>query len=147
MGYEVGAIYPRYKHQSHIMAYVITDPFKDSAQTANPSMVLDEVKNALLEQVESLKSKLLSSADLERAKGYTIGSYALSHQRLIDRAYELGWLEASGAGYEAYANFSSAIERVTAAEVQRAAKRYFTNYATVLLLPKTISPATSAGKE
>lgn len=137
MGYDVGVIYPRHRHQSHIVAYIITDPFKNNlGGSAAPAPLLDEVKAALLDQVNFLKTTRLSETDLERAKGYTIGSYRLSHQRLLDRAYEIGWLEAVGVGCETYADYARLIEAVTAEDVQRIANKCFSNYASVVLLPK-----------
>lgn len=136
MGYDVGVMYPRFKNQSHIVAYVITDPFKMSFPSFTPTMVLDEVKTALLEQINLLKAKPLSEKDLKRAKGYTIGSYALTHQHIMDRAFQLAWLETTGLGYETYKSFPDAVDKVTADEVQRIANKYFGNYAAVLLLPK-----------
>jgi len=139
MGYEIGTIYPRSKYQSHIVAYVVTDPFKASLPAMEPKAVLDDVKNALMKDVDSLKDQPLSQADLDRAKGYTIGNYALNHQHMIDRAYLLGWSEAVGVGYEFDSRYADEVEKVTAADVQRVARKYFTNYASVLLLPKSQS--------
>ncbi len=140
MGYDVGIMYPRYKYQSHVLAYVVTDPFKLSLKNLRPELVLDDVKSALLEQVDHLKTNPLSEKDLQRAKGYTIGTYSLSHQRLMDRAFQLSWLETVGIGYQMYNDFPNEIEKVTAADAQRAVQKYFTNYAAVLLLPQTQSP-------
>ncbi len=137
MGYDLGTIYPRFKYQSHVVAYVITDPYKLVLPNLKGAPVLDEVKAVLLEQVEELKKRPLSEKELQRAKGYTIGIYALSQQHLIDRAFQLAWLEAIGAGYEMYRSFISNVEKVTAEDVQRVARKYFTNYAAVVLIPKS----------
>jgi zinc protease len=108
----------------------------------SPQMVLDDIKNALLEQVNTLKTKPLDTKDLERAKGYTIGTYNLSHQHLLDRAFDLAWFETIGIGYDTYSRYPDEVEKVTAEDVQRAANKYFTNYAAELLLPKTKSETT-----
>lgn len=141
MGYDLGARYPRSRYQSHVLAYIITDPFK-SSPGASVSMVLEEVKAALIEQVENLKRNPLSPEDLERAKGYTIGSYSLEHQRMLDRCFYLAWLEIIGVGIEFDRTFADQVSRVTAEDVQRVCRTYFTNYAAVLLLPRTKSPPT-----
>ncbi|MCE5197893.1 insulinase family protein [bacterium] len=143
LGYDVGVMYPRLQYQSHLVAYIITDPFKFAIGDIGPELVLDDVKNAMLEQVEQVKDKPLSEKDLERAKGYTVGSYTLSHQHMLDRAFELGWLETVGASYQMYAGFPDAVEKVTSADVQRVAKKYLTNYAAVLYLPKAQSSTDS----
>ncbi|MHB9038404.1 MAG: M16 family metallopeptidase [Armatimonadota bacterium] len=137
MGYDVGVMYPKLKYQSHLLGYIITDPFKFSPTTMSPKLVLDDVKTALLEQVTALKENPLSAKNLERAKGYTIGSYNLSHQHLLDRAFDLGWFETIGAGYDMYTRYPDEVEKVTAEDVQRAARKYFGDYAAELLLPRT----------
>jgi zinc protease len=102
--------------------------------------VLDEVKSALLQEVESLRTKPLSDKDVRRAKGYTIGTYALQQQRLMDRAFLLGWFEAVGLGYDMYWKFPDELEKVTAADVQKAAAKYLGNYAAYLIMPRQRSP-------
>jgi len=105
MGYDLGVLYPRSKYQSHIFAYVVTDPYKEVLPKVKGPLVLDEVKRVLLQQIDALKDKPLSGEDLQRAKGYTIGTYALSQQRLMDRAFMLAWLEAIGVGCESVRTF------------------------------------------
>ncbi len=138
--YDVGTMYPRQKYQSHVLAYVFTNPFRATFPGLTASVILEDVKSALVTEVDKLKSDLLPEKELERAKGYTIGSYALQHQHIFDRAFYLGWLEAVGVGYEFDKRFSNEVEKVTAEDVQRLARMYFTNYAAVVLLPKTKSP-------
>ena len=147
MGYDIGTVYPSLRYQSHVLAYVITDPFKNPLPGSTPTLVLNDVKSALLEQVDTLKNKPLSPTDLERAKGYTIGTYALQHQRMLDRAFQLGWLETVGLGYEHDKKLMDAVDKVTAEDVQRVSRKYFTNYAAVLLLPRVQSPSTDSPTE
>lgn len=133
LGYEIGALYPKLRYQSHVVAYLVTDPYKKSA--AEPRQTLDAASAELMKLVEELKSKPLSGEDLQRAKGYTIGAYALGHQHLLERAALLGWAETIGLGYEFDKNYPDLIDSVTAADVQRVMQKYFTNFATVMLVP------------
>lgn len=142
IGYEIGTMYPKLRYQSHLVAYVVTDPYKDTLPGRTPDMVLEDAKKAVIALTESLKSTELSPQDLERAKGYTIGNYALSHQHLAERAYLLGWAEAVGLGYGFDSGYSDAIQKVTAADVRRVAQKYLTNYSAVVILPKTQSAPT-----
>lgn len=144
MGYDLGVVFPKLRYQSHIVAYIITDPFKIVPTSPNPTPILDDVKSALLDQVNLLRTTHLSDKDLRRAKGYTIGNYAMQQQRLMDRALLLGWFEAIGPGYELYWRFPDVLEKVTAADVQRVAKRYLDTYAAYLIMPRTKSPAATA---
>ncbi|MCE5314057.1 MAG: pitrilysin family protein [Armatimonadota bacterium] len=137
MGYDLGVMYPKLKYQSHLLAYIITDPFKFSLTTMSPELILEDVKTALLEQVDTLKNAPLDQKALDRAKGYTIGSYNLSHQHLLDRAFDLCWFETIGAGYDMYTRYPEEVEKVTAGDVQRAANKYLGDYAAELLLPKS----------
>ena len=139
IGYEIGTIYPKLRYQSHVVAYVVTDPFKNALPNMSPSLTLDDAKNALIGLVDGLKDKPLEAEELERAKGYTIGTYALGHQHLLDRAYLLGWAEAVGVGYEFDSRFADQVDKVTAEDVRKVARKYFTNHAAILLLPKTKS--------
>ena len=139
--YDLGTMYPRHKHQSHVLAYVfIPDPYRTSFPELTPMLVLEDVKSAVVEQVNKLRDEPLSDKDLQRAKGYTIGTHALQHQHMFDRAFYLAWLEAIGVGHEFDKRFADEVEKVTAEDVQRVARKYFTNYAAVLLLPRTTSP-------
>lgn len=140
MGYDVGARYPRFRYQSHVIAHVVTSPFKTALPSMSPPLVLEEVRAALIEQVQAIRDNPLSADDLERAKGYTVGTYALQHQRLLDRAFHLGWLEIIGLGHEFDRTFAQSVDAVSAEDVQRVARKYLGNYAAVLLLPKTQSP-------
>lgn len=136
LAYELGAFYPTLKYQSHILAYIVTDPFRRTESGITTDMMLTEVKSAMLEEFTKLQNQPLSATDLERAKRYTIGRYALEHQRLRDRAFHLGWMEAIGLGCDYDSDYASKIEAVTAEDVQNVARKYFTNYSLTIVLPK-----------
>lgn len=142
IGYEIGTMYPKLRYQSHMVAYVVTDPYKNVLPGRTPDMVLDDAKKAIVSLAETLKTEPLSPQDLERAKGYTIGTYALQHQHLSERAYLLGWAEAVGLGYGFDSGYADAISKVTADDVKRVAQKYLTNYSAILVLPKTQSTPT-----
>ena len=139
IGYEIGTIYPSLRYQGHLIAYIITDPYKNSIPGSKPDLLLEDAKTSLISLVDRLKENPLSDEDIERAKGYTIGSYALKHQHIIERALLLGWSEAVTNDYSFDTNYADKIQSVTAADVQRVARKYFTKYATVIFLPKTKS--------
>jgi len=136
IGYEIGTTYPRLRYQGHLIAYIITDPFKNAPPGSKPNLLLDDARKSLISLVDGLKDSPLSAEDLERAKGFTIGSYALGHQHLLDRALLLGWAEAVAGSYTFDTGYADKVQSVTAADVQRVARKYFTNYAAVVLLPK-----------
>jgi predicted Zn-dependent peptidase len=136
LAYELGTIYPLLKNQSHILAYLVTDPYRRISTDYPIKTMLEDVKKAMLDEVTKLQNEPLSDVELERAKQYTIGTYALEHQRLRDRAFHLGWLEAVGLGCEYDSRYPAMLEAVTAADVQRMAKKYLNNYALTIVLPE-----------
>ena len=137
IGYEVGTMYPRLVNQSHLSAVVITDPYKQSIPGTLPEPILDIVRAKIVDVASMLKKSPVTDLQLQRGKGYAIGTFALSHQHLIDRAYDLAWFEASGLGYKLYTDFPQLIEKVTKTDVQKVAVRYINNYAVVVLVPKS----------
>lgn len=140
IGYEVGTLYPILRNQSHLIALVVTDLYKPAIPGAPSQVALQEIKDATLAEVASLRDRLVSDEELLRAKRYAVGSHALKRQRLRERAFHLGWMEAIGAGYQFDQEFGSRIDAVTKEDVQRVARKYLTNYAMVVGLPKN-SPA------
>ncbi len=138
LAYELGTIYPISRNQSHIVAYLVTDPYRRIIPGITKQMMLDEIKQATLAEIARLQNETISAEELERAKRYTIGTFALAHQRIRDRALHLAWLETIGPGAEMDSDYSSKIEAVTAEQVQQAAKEYFTNYALTIALPETL---------
>lgn len=147
LAYELGTIYPTLKFQSHILAYLVTDPYRRAYPGLSIEMILTDVKQATLDEVTRLQKEPLTTDELERAKRYTIGTYALKHQRLRDRAFYLGWLEAIGLGYEYDANFAGKIEAVTAADVQAISRKYFNDYAMTIVLPRDNPGSAEATEE
>lgn len=143
MGYDLGVMYPKLRHQSHVVAFIITDPFKSAPGLASPTPALESIRAAVLQQVSAITDAPLSDKDLRRAKGYTIGTFALQQQRILDRALQLGWFEAMGLGYETYWRFPSIVEKLTAQDVLKAAGRYFTNYAAYIVMPR-VRPSDAA---
>lgn len=138
LAYELGTIYPMMKEQSHMLVYLVTDPYRLTYPGFTIEMTLEDVKKAVLAEINKIQNEPLTNEELERAKRYTIGTYALSHQRIRERAFHLGWMEAIGLGCEYDSAYDSKIEAVTAADVQLAARKYLNNYAMTIVLPEAI---------
>ena len=103
-----------------------------TAQTA-PSSV-EGVKNVLIEEVGQLAQKPLSGQELDRAKAFARGDWALDRQNLRDRAFLAGLPTAVGALPDA--TWQQRLSEVSAADVQRVAKKYLASYAVALVMPK-----------
>ncbi|MHB0913753.1 MAG: M16 family metallopeptidase [Armatimonadota bacterium] len=121
LGYQVGSRYPEMRGASHLAAYLSIDSARATPET------LQTVEDAMLEQVRALTAGEWSDDDLARAKGYLIGRHALTHERVRDRAFRLGWSEIMGLGYQYdFSGYTESIRRVSREDVLRACKRYLT---------------------
>jgi zinc protease len=119
-----------------LIALVVTDLYKPKLPGAPNQVALQEVKDAILAEVASLRDRPVSDEELLRAKHYAAGSHALKHERLRERAFNLGWMEAIEIGYQFDLEFGSRIDAVTKEDVQRVARKYLTNHAMTVILPK-----------
>ena len=103
-----------------------------TAQTS-PSNI-EGVKNVLIEEVNKLRQTSLSGQELERARAYARGDWALDRQDLRSRAFLLGLPTATGAPSDA--TWQERLNAVTAADVKRVADKYFGPYAVALVMPR-----------
>ena len=104
-----------------------------TAQTS-PSNV-EGVKNVLLDEINKLRQNPLSGQELERARAFARGSWALDRQALSSRAFLNGLPIANGAPPDA--TWQMRLNAVSAADVQRVASKYLKPYAVALVMPKS----------
>ncbi len=89
------------------------------------------VEKLMLEQLEKLKT--VSPYEVAEAQTYVEGSLALAHENTAQLAEDIAdWHFASS--LDAFQSYISTIKRVTAADVQRVAKKYFTDQYTMVVL-------------
>jgi len=137
--YELGSDYNVQLGLSDETGYIL---YSTTPTGNNPPSNADQtavVKDALLAQFQILANTPPTETDLERAKKFVIGSYLISHERIEDRSYYLGY-SALGFPHLGGASFDSSyadlINNVTAADVTRVAKKYFSAAPVIsLLLP------------
>ncbi|MCS6862644.1 MAG: insulinase family protein, partial [Abditibacteriales bacterium] len=124
LAYAVGATFSEFADASQLTAFVECSP--DSP---------DMVKNYLLDEVRRLREEPISAQELQRAKNYRLGRFALDHQRNRQRAWHWGVFECWGVGYQFNEEYAEKIRSVTAADVQRVAQKYLERYVVVLVMP------------
>lgn len=134
IGYEIGSFYPPLVGGSCLLGFVEIAPYRINASGV-PVLIVDDVQKALVQQMQSLRTNPPSEAEVERAKRLIIGSYALRHQRVRDRAYFLGWYEAIGVGFAFDRQFPNKVEAVKREDVLRVAQKYLQNVAVVVTMP------------
>jgi predicted Zn-dependent peptidase len=95
---------------------------------------IEDVKNALLDEVRKVREGTLTAPELERAKNFARGSWAIEREALRDRAFQSAIaLSANG---PPDVKLPEKMEAITAADVRRVAQKYLQNYAVTLIMPR-----------
>jgi len=136
LAYDLGSLYDPHLAAAALAGYVFGAPTKTNPITKKEIPTVGLIKNGILAQIKSLQTTPPTPAELSRAQHYLIGSYALRHERLEDRASLLGAAELSAPdGYKLDTNYNAYISAVTAADVQRVAIKYFVHPVTSTVEP------------
>lgn len=135
LGYQLGSFYQPLLHQSHLVEYVVTPPFRRNPRTEQPEGVVDLVRTHLLEQVRDLAVNGPTDAEIVRARNYVLGRYALRQERTRDQSKWLAWNVAMNLGADFDDHFNARVPAVTREQVQAAAKGMAEQYALVITLP------------
>ncbi|HEY3297888.1 MAG TPA: pitrilysin family protein [Armatimonadota bacterium] len=120
LGYLVGSQITSMSGSSSIAAYLGMD-----ANRATPEVV-KTVKSTIIDQVSTLQGGGFTDRDLERAKRYLIGKHALGRERTRDRAFNIGFSEILGLGYQSDipACYADVVNGVTREDVIGVCNRY-----------------------
>ena len=86
---------------------------------------IDDLRNALLGELHALKTKPVSSQELQRVKNQIIAQKTFEKDSIFGQAMELGLLETVGIGWRNKGTYNQAINNVTAAQIQQVAQHYF----------------------
>jgi len=118
---------------------VSTDPglFYFYAMAA-PGKTPDQVEKAIYEEVARLQDGPAEAKELVRAKNQVEAGYVLAQDSVFYQAMQLGEAETTGAGVDYVEQFPKRIRRVTAADVQRVARKYLVadNRTVAVLVPE-----------
>lgn len=84
----------------------------------------DTTMKVIFSTIRQLQTGPISPADVAENVNASVTSYLLRQETNMGQASALGLWELSGGGWENYNRFLNAYKRVTAADIQRVAKRY-----------------------
>ena len=94
-----------------------------SVYTATAPEKAREARDGILEQLERLLGEPPTDDELERARRYLTGSFAIEQQRNSARAAHISLDALYGLGPEAYRSYAGVIETITKEDVLRVAQR------------------------
>jgi len=138
------------------LAYSVTalnlegvEPGYFAVYAATAPQRLEETVAAVRDVLGSVRDAPLPDAELARARHYLVGAHDIGLQRIGALASTMAFDEAFGLGYDAWRSYADGIRAVTAADVQRVARRILVDESTLAVLaPKgTQVPGLSTGDD
>ncbi len=94
----------------------------------------------LLEEIQKIVDHPPEAIELKRSVNYIVGSHAMGLQKCDSQASTMALMELYGYGFDDFKSYPDRIKKVTAAEVQKVAKKVFTDkaYRAVIVGPSQI---------
>jgi zinc protease len=89
-----------------------------------PSKSLPKLEAAIDKEIKLIQAKGAAPAEIARAKAQLRSSYLLSNRSIDNQARQLGNDQTTTGDYQFTDKYLAGVERVTAADVQRVAKKY-----------------------
>ncbi len=86
---------------------------------------VQELEAAIKEELEKLKNKPVTAKELSRVKAQTVAGKVYQKDSVFYSAMTIGMLETIGINWQLGEEYENNIKKVTAAQVQEVAKRYF----------------------
>jgi len=99
---------------------------------------VEGVKNAILDEIRRLRETPLNASELKSAKAYVRGLWPVERESLRERAYQSALAAALSSPTRVFtdADWPARIDKLTPADIQRAAQKYLKTYAVALILPR-----------
>jgi zinc protease len=124
LAYSTGALYPARVEPGFFLAFIGTAPASAG-----------KAEDGMRAQVERIRSERVSEGELDRAKAYLLGQFALDRRTNARLAWYAAFYEAAGVGHDFADRYVRAIEMVSADDVLRVARTYLTSPTVVRLEP------------
>ena len=122
LAYTTAAQYPSRVDQSFFLALLGTAPENVAKAEA-----------ALREQLARIQREPVADEELRVGKAYLLGNLEMDRRTNARQAWYLGSLETAGVGYEYLDRYTTQVRAVTAADVQRVARRYLSTVRTIIV--------------
>ncbi len=128
LAYHVSSSYSGFMKGGIFRAYILTGYHQK-----------EKARLALLEEVDRMRTRLVSYDELVRAKRYHLGLFDIKMQKYSYQASQMAYYELVGLGHNFVEEYPERIKRITRQKVKRAAEKYLKpqSYAISLLTPTT----------
>lgn len=90
----------------------------------NNGVSVDDLRRAIDRQIDMLKQEAVSEEELDRVKAQVISSQVYQRDSVFYTAMQVGMLESAGLDRSLLDDYVNQVERVSAEDVQRVARRY-----------------------
>ena len=124
------------------------DPGYFAVYIATSPENLAVARSGIEDELGKVASVPVPKAELERAKRYLVGAHEISLQRRAALASTLSFHEAYGVGWDEYRRYAPGVLAVTAADVQRVAKKYLDPKRAIIatVKPEEVTPVLAKGR-
>lgn len=85
---------------------------------------LEQLESALREEIDDLKTRLVSPEELNRVKAQVLASDIFERDSIFYQSMQIGMLETVGLGWQRVDEYVDQINRVTAEDIQASARKY-----------------------
>ena len=103
--------------------------------TPNAENTLEDLEQAIYQEIEKLQNELVSERELKRVKAQTVASEVYQQDSVQRQAYIIGSLETVELGWQTMNEYADNIQKITAEDVRAVAKKYLVSDAkTVAIL-------------
>ncbi len=114
---QAGAGYDLYARQATLFLL-------DAAPNTDRQVGMEQLEQALLEEIEKIKQQAPSDAELDRVKAQVKAAAVYEQDSTFYQAMQLGILETIGLGWEKKADYLDRVQAVTAEQVRQVARKY-----------------------
>jgi zinc protease len=137
LAYRVSAFSVEGVDPGYFAVYIATSP--DNLEVA---------LQGIQDELGKIVAQPVPKTELERAKRYLVGAHEISLQRRAALASTLAFHECYGLGWDEYRRYAPSILAVTAADVQRVAKKYLDSRHAIIatVKPEETTPALAKPK-
>jgi len=125
LAYTAAAFYDPMREPAPLMLYLGTAP--ENAGQA---------EQALLAEIERVRTETISVDELRRAKSYLLGKYAMDRRTNARLAWYLAFYATERVGDDFGERYRRAVENVSPADVLRVARTYLGTFVTVVVRPR-----------